>query len=182
VKPFATEAGTCQVTLNPGELYFTRQPAVISTLLGSCIAITLWHPRWRMGGMCHYLLTDRRQYKRAEAHPPGHYATDAIEYFLQQARSNGCRPREFEVKLFGGGNMFDGIQRHLSSINVAQVNASEGRRLLQENGFSVKAADVGGSRYRKIYFELASGVVWVQYGGHRSTPPMPGKKNESAKD
>lgn len=154
------------VTLSPGELFFGGGQTVINTLLGSCVAITLWHPRQRIGGMCHYLLTDRSQYGRSDGHPSGYYATDAIEYFLDEVGQSGCRPRDFEVKLFGGGNMFDGVQAKTSSINVAQVNVAEGQRLLQENGFAVKAADVGGVRYRKIYFELASGDVWVQYGRH----------------
>jgi len=169
MKPFAEDGSVPQITLSPGELYFSREPAIVRTLLGSCVAITLWHPRQRMGGMCHYLLTDRSHYKRNDNHPPGYYATDAIKYFLEQAKRSGCHPREFEVKLFGGGNMFDGIQARMSSINVAQVNVSEGHRLLEENGFSVKTADVGGVRYRKIYFELASGDVWVQYGRHSQT-------------
>ncbi|QOC21175.1 chemotaxis protein CheD [Wenzhouxiangella sp. AB-CW3] len=154
------------VNLAPGELHFGDGRTVITTLLGSCVAITLWHPQRKLGGMCHYLLTDRSQYTRSAHYAPGYYATDAIEFFLKTIRKNGCRPDDFEVKLFGGGNMFENIKVHGNPINVAQVNADEGRRMLNENGFQVKAADVGGVRYRKIYFELASGDVWVQYGRH----------------
>jgi len=168
MRPPLQEDAAGQVTLKPGELHFTREPAIIRTLLGSCIAITLWHPRRRIGGMCHYLLTERSQYERARRHPAGYYATDAVSYFLSQAKANGCRPGEFEAKLFGGGNMFDGIQERLGSINVARVNAAEGRRLLEHSGFAIKAADVGGSRYRKVHFDLSSGFVWVQYGGRRA--------------
>lgn len=168
-----------QVTLHPGELHFARKPTIIHTLLGSCIAITLWHPYRRIGGMCHYLLTNRNQYERARNHPEGYYATDAVSYFLRQAKNNGCRPGEFEAKLFGGGNMFDGVQERLGSINVARVNAAEGRRLLEDNGFSIKAADVGGSRYRKVYFDLSSGFVWVQYGGQRAASLIRETVNES---
>ena len=28
----------------------------ISTLLGSCVSITLWHRAKRIGGMCHYMM------------------------------------------------------------------------------------------------------------------------------
>lgn len=44
------------VTLQPGEFHFGGANTRIQTLLGSCVAITLWHPIRRIGGMCHYML------------------------------------------------------------------------------------------------------------------------------
>ena len=44
------------VFLLPGEFHFGDQDDRIITLLGSCVAITLWHPEKRIGGMCHYML------------------------------------------------------------------------------------------------------------------------------
>ena len=43
------------ISLLPGELYF-GQRHLLKTLLGSCVAITLWHPQRQLGGMCHFLL------------------------------------------------------------------------------------------------------------------------------
>jgi chemotaxis protein CheD len=157
------------VTLAPGDLYFGRAPTVVHTLLGSCVAITLWSAERKLGGMCHYLLTDRSQYQQSDKYPPGYYATDAVKFFLEKLRQNGMRPADFEVKLFGGGNMFDQIDYGESKINVARINIERGQALLEQHGFRVKATDVGGVRYRKIYFELESGDVWVQYGRHSKT-------------
>ena len=47
--------------LMPGELFFGKDVACLHTLLGSCVAVTLWHPRLRIGGMCHYLLPGRNR-------------------------------------------------------------------------------------------------------------------------
>lgn len=48
-----------EVILQPGELFFGKEDVVVKTLLGSCIAITLWHPEQKQGGMCHYMLPTR---------------------------------------------------------------------------------------------------------------------------
>ena len=47
------------VVLRPGDFYFGGGRTRISTLLGSCVSITLWHPQRHVGGMCHYLLARR---------------------------------------------------------------------------------------------------------------------------
>ncbi len=44
------------VVLRPGDFHFGGGHTRISTLLGSCVSITLWHPRRLIGGMCHYMM------------------------------------------------------------------------------------------------------------------------------
>lgn len=156
------------VTLSPGQLFFGGGRTVVQTLLGSCVAITLWHPGRRIGGMCHYLLGSRGQAERKHGQAPGYFATDAVEYLVEQVRASGRPNSEFEAKMFGGGNMFESVQPRAHPVDVAQANVRAGRRLLEQNGFGMKSADVGGSRYRKIFFDLESGDVWVQYGRRQS--------------
>ena len=52
-------AGVLDVLLGPGDLYFGDRHTRIRTLLGSCVAITLWHPVALIGGMCHYMMPTR---------------------------------------------------------------------------------------------------------------------------
>jgi len=47
--------------LMPGELHFGGEVQSLKTLLGSCVALTLWHPKRRIGGMCHFLLPSRQR-------------------------------------------------------------------------------------------------------------------------
>lgn len=164
-KPFATVEGN-EVILAPGQLYFGEAPTVVHTLLGSCVAVTFWHPQHRVGGMCHYLLAHRQDYPKTEHHPHGYYGSDAVAYFVRQLDLCGLQPPSLEVKLFGGGNMFSALYAGTSPIDVASNNVTEGRRLLEAEGFCIKTEDVGGVRYRKIFFDLSTGDVWVQYGKH----------------
>ena len=158
------------VVLHPGELWFGESPTCVRTLLGSCVAITLWHPQRRIGGMCHYLLSGQMEQARHNGRP-GYYATGAIRYFQKAIRSWQTRPQDYEVKMFGGGNMFPDVERHGEQFTVAESNIRHGQHLLENAGFSIKARDLGGVRYRIILLELDSGDVWVRYGHNsRSTP------------
>jgi chemotaxis protein CheD len=149
------------VNLAPGDFYFGRRDVRIQTLLGSCVAITMWHPRKHVGGMCHYLLPARSTSKRLSR---GYYADDAIALFLEAIGEHGTRPEDYDVKLFGGGNMLPAMGRDGGRDNVSSRNVESGLRLLREHGFRIKTSDVGGARSRKIYLELWNGDVWVQHG------------------
>ena len=39
-----TEHG--RLNINPGEYYFGSEYAMLYTLLGSCVAVTCWHPKF----------------------------------------------------------------------------------------------------------------------------------------
>jgi len=152
---------TVEVTLAPGEFYFGDANTTVYTLLGSCIAITLWHPLKLIGGMCHYLLPVRGENKQLSY---GHFADDALALFMEHLKLTQSSPDEYEVKLFGGGNMFACLQRANVGINVAQKNIAAGIDLLANHGFKIKTTDVGGNNYRKIHLELDTGDVWVKRG------------------
>ena len=153
-----------EIKLAPGEFYFGGGYSRIHTLLGSCVAITMWHPQKCVGGMCHYLLPSRGMNQRLGQ---GSYADEALNMFLDKVRQLHTRPCDYEVKLFGGGNMFEGYGEHSSHIRVPQNNIVAGANLLMQYGFRVKATDVGGPFHRKIFLELWNGDVWVQRGSRK---------------
>lgn len=48
-----------EVYLLPGEYFVGDARYRIRTVLGSCVSITLWHRRLRIGAMSHFLLSER---------------------------------------------------------------------------------------------------------------------------
>ena len=151
-----------RVMLNPGDFHFGGGHTRISTLLGSCISITLWHPLRRMGGMCHYVIAERRVNIERLSHPSldGRYANDAFALFLQHMTEAGTRPGEYQAKLFGGGNMFN---KGGDSMAIGSRNIERGRELLAAHNISLIAEHVGGNGRRKLHFDLRSGHVWLAF-------------------
>ncbi len=161
-------AHVIEIFLQPGEFYFGDENTRIRTLLGSCVAITMWHPGRRIGGMCHYMLPGRNRPNRGAL--DGRYADEAVGLFLGELGAAGTRPDEYEVKLFGGGDMFPKQKRRGNCVDVPCRNVAAGRLLVKERGFKVKAEDLGGTGHRQIIFDVWSGHVWVRQNrdvGHR---------------
>lgn len=153
------------VNLAPGQFYFGAGYTRIHTLLGSCVAITMWHPKRLIGGMCHYLLPTRAGNTRL---PPGHFADGAVALFLEEIGRQHTLAQDYEIKLFGGADMFAALGHRPGAVNISSSNVEAGMRLLQARGLRIKRRDVGGTQHRKIFLELWNGDVWVQRGSARA--------------
>ena len=153
-----------EVFLQPGEFYFGEDKTRIRTLLGSCVAITVWHPRLQVGGMCHYMLPRRPRRKGWEAEPlDGRYAEDAMKMFLREIDRTGARGAEFHVKLFGGALMSRAARRPNSRPTIAEANIEFGRAAIAQCGFRLCAQDLGGCGHRNVILDIWSGDVWVRH-------------------
>jgi chemotaxis protein CheD len=158
------------IFLQPGEMFFGAA-ARVRTLLGSCVAITIWHPQRKIGGICHYMLSTRG-IRRPASQLSGKYADEAMDIFLNQILSYGTQAEEYEAKLFGGGQMFESsatVTRGQVRSNVSTSNVEAGSRLLKQYNFKIKTKHLGGSGHRQLIFDLATGDVWVRHANKSVT-------------
>jgi chemotaxis protein CheD len=148
------------VFLGPGDLYFGDASTRIRTLLGSCVAVTLWHPRARLGGMCHFVVPRRRD-RGGDDPLSGHYADEAFALLLNEIRSTATRPQDYQVKMFGGGNQFSG--RPDPTLDVAARNVEAGLELLALHELRLASMHLGGTGHRQVVLDVWSGDVWVRH-------------------
>lgn len=145
------------IFLNPGEYYF-GEDGQLRTLLGSCVSVVMWHPRKRVGGMCHFVLPTRSS---------GHgsfdprYGDEAIFLMLGHIKELGARPKEFEVRLYGGGDMFPSIEASEGK-KIGINNVKMAKAMLGQYGFTVVEEDTGGHYHRRISFNTRSGKLEVK--------------------
>jgi chemotaxis protein CheD len=164
------------VYLNSGDFEFVEGRVRLRTVLGSCVAVTAWHPGRRLGGMCHFLLPLRGR-AADEDHGVAMYAEQAVELFEREFLRRGAGKEEFVVKMFGGGSMFPrhsaskpctGSCRDRSAViscrDVPCSNITLGRALFEQHGFVITGGDVGGIGSRQLIFDVWSGDVWVRKG------------------
>ncbi|WP_232539885.1 chemotaxis protein CheD [Azohydromonas aeria] len=144
----------------PGQLHFGRDAASLRTLLGSCVAITLWHPVRRLGGMCHFVLPSR---KRPAAAPlDGRYGDEAVQRLLALLARHGTRPQEYVAHLYGGADTLPdtgGVKP-----NIGERNIELGWTLIDRHGFQLEGVDVGDQVPRIVTLTLASGEVQMRRG------------------
>lgn len=147
------------IFLQPGDYWFGGADTRIRTLLGSCVAITLWNPKQKLGSMCHIMLPHRSPAKKRDA-LDGRYADEAVALMLKDIRNAGCHPHDFEAKLFGGGSM-------LASSAIDGVlpgrNIEAAKQLIQHTGWTLMAEHTGGRGSRQVRFDIATGDVWMRF-------------------
>ncbi len=157
------ESQSPKVYLKPGELYFGDTAVQISTLLGSCVAITLWSDRSRCGGMSHIVVPGTNSCT-VEQHPRS--ANGAIEFFLGYLHKYRLKPEEFQVGVFGGGHAMKKCKSECS-VSIGMQNVMKVDALLKKEGFKVGQRDVGGNIYRKLSMNLENGDVWQSKHPHQ---------------
>ncbi len=169
LSPASAEAEPLEIFLQPGELYFGEGRTRVRTLLGSCVAIAVWHPWRKVGGLCHYMLPGRGTHRAGHGALDGRYADEAMLLFLRDMRAAGTRPEEYEAKLFGGGRMF--VHHHplrASHSDVSCKNVLRGRELVQQYGLRLKAEHLGGEGHRNLLFEIWSGDAYLKFWGQNA--------------
>lgn len=168
-------AHVTDILLHPGDFHFGNRDTRIRTLLGSCVSITVWHPKLLVGGMCHFVLPSRGG--RADSELDGRYGDEVMEMFMREVRGIGTQASEYEVKLFGGSNMFPHHSRKIRCLernchdpirckchDISCRNKHSARRLVETHGFPVKAEHLGGTFSRNLIFDIWSGYAWVKRG------------------
>lgn len=153
------------VYLSPGDFYFGKDQGRVKTVLGSCIAITMWEPKRQYGGMGHFMLPSRggSQGKVSSRNLDGKYADELLILFLNAIREADTHPHDYEIKLFGGGNMFPNVVKDTKCINIPSKNIYAARTLIAQYGFQVFAEHLGGDGYRNLIFDLSNGFVYLSF-------------------
>lgn len=149
--------------LKPGEMVLGEEPMIVTTLLGSCVAVTLYNPRHRMGAICHAVLPTCR--KEHPCNPRGHvdpgkYVECAIRLMLEEFQARGVSRNDIEAKLFGGSDMFDSAVA--KSRGVGRQNMQTALEFLASQSVRVLTQDLGGQRGRKIIFHTHTGEVFLK--------------------
>lgn len=141
--------------LYPGMLLAGDEPGTITTILGSCVAVCLWDPVKKAGGMNHYLLP----YWNGEGLQTPKYGNIAITLLIEKMIAIGCRRENLQAKVFGGASMLD---NSCSFLNIGERNIMLADTALSEGGIAVAGRNVGGTQGRKIMFKTDSGDVFMK--------------------
>jgi len=179
-------AGTTlpKLHLQPGQLLVTRDPQWIVTLLGSCVAVTMFNARFRLAAICHAMLPQPPSKDLPYAEPAYgfRYLSHAIPAIAERFVQMGLSPEEVEVKMFGGGNVIHVDADSQSDRWIGSANVEIAQRILKASHFRIKAQNVGGNRGCKIMFNTHSGEVLHKHLSNRNcgVPAAMGDGFESA--
>jgi chemotaxis protein CheD len=152
------------IRLKPGEMLISREPCQVTTVLGSCLAVTLFNGQLGLAAICHAMLPCLSARETAGLPPPGKYLNHALPVMFEAFRQARLAPEEIEVKMFGGADVLHHFAPKGQSIGSANIHMA--RYWLSQERLTIKAANVGGALGRKIRFDTRTGEVL-----HRFVPP-----------
>lgn len=151
--------------IHPGEYKVSREPVVISTLLGSCVSVCMYDPQAGVMGMNHFLLAVPRisSVDPLLTSDAGRYGIHAMELLINGLLGCGAQKSRLKAKAFGGGNVLAFCSDEKVGFEcVSRTNVRFVREFLQQDGIPILAADLGGNFGRQIHFTGEDYSVYVR--------------------
>ncbi|MGA7522492.1 MAG: chemotaxis protein CheD [Acidobacteriaceae bacterium] len=148
------------IYVQPGELHLVRGPAILRTVLGSCVGVTFWNERLEIGALCHPMLPrcPSAEGGRLSVAALRRYVDSAIREVAEKLDALGARRQETEVKVFGGGDVLQ-VERTDKRPTVGRLNADRALQILAEERYSIVAQRLGGRQGIHIDFLTTNGEV-----------------------
>lgn len=146
-----------QVSIGIGDYFASSQDVVIHTVLGSCVAVCLYDPGKKIGGMNHILMPFNPDIHNYDA--SARYGINAMELLINAIMRLGGNRKKMVAKTFGGANLL---------VSVPQENAVGGKNVefvvnfLRAEKIKILSRDFGGHDSRRIFFHIATGDVFLK--------------------
>lgn len=144
--------------LLPGDLFATKVPHVISTVLGSCVAVCLWDPVLRAGGMNHFMLPSFP----GQGEPTNRYGDISTRNLVMRMESLGSRRLNMKAWLYGGGNIL-GASVVGEEVLIGMKNVQAACHVLASEGLSIVGEHVGEIHGRKLKFNTYEGTLTIEF-------------------
>ncbi len=140
--------------LNGGQVHIAEGDEAITTILGSCVAVCLFDPVAKVGGMNHFLLP------RALGHDPSpRFGDVAMRELLERTLLRGARRGRLVAKVFGGACA---MKVPNGRKPLGEENTDFALEFLAAERIPVEQRDVGGASGRKLVFRAGDGAAWVK--------------------
>lgn len=163
-------AGLPFVYLHPGEFYLSERPAVVTTVLGSCISVIMYDAQSRTSAITHSQMpvctkNNSSCIMCSEAYK---FTDCSIKNILKLLESRNIILENITVKLFGGADVLSANSER-STETIGRQNIAVAIDTINKAGLKITANDTGGQQGRKIFLYTESGEIWMtrlrkQYG------------------
>jgi chemotaxis protein CheD len=134
---------------------------LITYSLGSCIAVVIYDPTVKVGGMLHYMLPESSMDPEKAKRMPAMFADTGIPALFKQSYHYGATKNNLIVKVAGGAQIMD----ENGVFNIGKRNYLALRQLFWKNNVMVAAEHVGGNVNRTVRLELTTGRVILKVSG-----------------
>ena len=148
------------INVGVAQVKTASQPAILRTILGSCVGICIYDRIKKIGGMAHILLpSSGSQNANLEK-----YADTAIPLLVERLLKEGAKKEFMSAKIAGGASMFKFESNNMLG-QIGDRNVEVTKAILEKMGIHVLEEDVKGNTGRVIDFYLEDGRMKVKAAG-----------------
>ena len=122
--------------------------------LGSCIALAVWDPRVRVGGLAHFMLPSGP----ANSGSPVKFIDTGLDTFLRALEAQGAVLNRSTLKAAGAAAMLTVG----GGLAIGKRNAETMKSSLTERGLNLTASSLGGNVGRTVQLEVADGRFLIK--------------------
>lgn len=157
-----TRKNSC-INLQPGDVYFSQPfendtTKTLKTILGSCVAVTIWHSESKTAGMCHYLLAQEADSSKVtQVMQKYRYGEEALNYLLKKMTL--LHPLdEYDLSLIGGSNMYPSLIQP----SIGEANVKFAQDWAKSNKLTFNHQDTLGNNGRSLALNLITGDITIK--------------------
>jgi chemotaxis protein CheD len=143
----------CAASANPAE-------SIVTYALGSCIAVAIYDPVVKVGGLLHYLLPDIEGDTVRRRSNPFLCANTGIPELVNRCLELGARKHRLSICAAGGASVLD----KGGYFNVGHKNYLGLQKALAGARLTTHAEAIGGHVSRSVRLEIGTGKCWVSEG------------------
>jgi chemotaxis protein CheD len=142
--------GKPEIYLKPGDFHSSSEDIVISTLLGSCVAVVLFDVSIPIGGMNHFMLPSSKIRDDPLFSETGKYGINAMELLINDILKKGGKKKSLRAKVFGGSTMMN--LDHQATYDIPKMNIEFAFRFLENERIPIESYSIGGNSPRLVHF------------------------------
>ncbi|MBN2256135.1 MAG: chemotaxis protein CheD [Deltaproteobacteria bacterium] len=149
-----------QIVVGVSDLKVSKnvQDTIITYALGSCIAVVVYDPQARVGGMLHFMLAESSIDQRKARDNPAMFADTGIPLLFKSCYRIGAEKRRMIVKIAGGASILDDAE----FFRIGQKNVTAVRKIFWKNNVLITSEDTGKNYNRTVELHMSDGRVVVR--------------------
>lgn len=151
------------VVVGISDLKVSHRPedVLVTYALGSCIAVAVYDPVAKVGGLLHYMLPDSTLDPEKARQNPAMFADTGIPVLFKSCYTLGAEKRRMIVRAAGGASILDDT----NFFRIGQKNIMAMRKIFWKNNVMIESEDTGGNFNRTVRLVLTNGKTYVKTSG-----------------
>jgi chemotaxis protein CheD len=155
-----------QVVVGVADMRVSNQQGevLVTHALGSCIGVAIYDPAAKVGGILHFMLPDSTLDPGKAQEHPHMFADTGLPLLFRECYRLGAQKSRLRVKVAGGSQVLGNRE----FFQIGRRNYAALRKIFLKNNVLINNEDVGGTKARTLFLEIATGNVWIKVMGQNT--------------